>query len=58
MTVFKRGTVSSIRYYMEMTYHANSSIELMIASDGTNNEIYNELIFIYGMSEFYDTTYI
>ena len=58
MTAFKRGVVSSISYYMEMPTRVNSSMKLMVASGGTNNEMCKELIFIYGMSECYYTTYI
>ena len=34
-----------------MTHYVSSSIELVIASDGTNNEIYNEIIRIDDMIE-------
>ena len=40
-----------------MTYHVSSYIELMIASDGTNSDICNELICIDGMGEYYYATY-
>ena len=58
MTVFKRGILSSNSYYMEMIYHVNISIELIIASDGTKYEMCNELIFIHGMSECYYNNYV
>ena len=36
---------------MEMTYNVSSSIELMIASDGTNNEMWHDGICVDGMGE-------
>ena len=43
---------------MEMTYFLNSSIELMIASDGTDSLMCNELICKDGMGECNYTTYV
>ena len=45
------GTVWSISYYMEMTYHVCSSIELRISSDGTHDEMYHNIICVDGMGE-------
>ena len=43
---------------MEMINHVSSSIELIIASDDTNSEIFNEIIYIDGMGECYCATYV
>ena len=58
MTIEKKGTLLSVSYYMEMTYHVRSFIDLRIASDCTPNEIFNELIFIDGMGECYYANYV
>ena len=58
MTMFKRGTVWSISYYMEMKYHMCSSIELGIASDGTNNGMCYNIICVDGMDEYCYTTHV
>ena len=41
-----------------MTYHVSNSIELVIASDGTNNDMCNDLIYIDGMGECYYVTHV
>ena len=43
---------------MEMTYHVCSSIEIGIASNGTNNEMYYEIICVDGMGECYYNTHV
>ena len=41
-----------------MTYHVSSSIELRTASNGTNSDIFNELICTDGMDKSHYTTYV
>ena len=43
---------------MEITYHVNSSLEIGIASDGINNEMYNDILFVDCVFERYYATYI
>ena len=43
---------------METPYHVSSSIEIMIASNGTKREMYNKLICIDGMGECYYATLV
>ena len=58
MTIQKIGTVWSITQYMEMMYRVSSSIERRIYSDGTNSEMCNDILCIYGMGTCYYAMYV